>query len=151
MNHGAANQRLGHLADRNERQASLGLNPAEHAQRIFRSIDPRLGKDCRVQRRQAVLNLGRMAPVTLEGCLPQARGATFAKTERQPCPPAAIPASAVMSSPESWIKSPPIACRWRDTRPTSPVASLTPTMLVSSDSRFIVSTDMSTTLRGGML
>ena len=72
-------------------------------------------------------------------------------TEMQPWPPAATQASAVMSSPESWIKSGPMAMRCLEMRPTSPVASLTPTMFFNSYSRFIVSTLMSITLRGGML
>ena len=46
----------------------------------------------------------------------------------QPCPPCALKPSAVMSSPESWLKSSPIAMRCCDTRAMLAVASFTPAM-----------------------
>ena len=69
----------------------------------------------------------------------------------QPWPPCAMKPSAVASSPESWLKSGPIAARCCETRTTLAVASLTPAMFLSSYSRFMVSTDMSITERAGML
>ena len=69
----------------------------------------------------------------------------------QPCPPCAMKPSTVASSPESWLKSSPIAARCCDTRTTLAVASFTPAMFSSSNSRFMVSTDMSITERAGML
>ncbi len=56
-----------------------------------------------------------------------------------------------MSSPESWMKSGPMAWRCCETRARLAVASFTPAMFFSSNSRVMVSTDMSTTERGGML
>jgi len=55
------------------------------------------------------------------------------------------------SSPESWLKSDPSAARCCETRTTLAVASFTPAMFLSSNSRFMVSTDMSITERAGML
>ena len=78
-------------------------------------------------------------------------GAALAVTEMQPCPPCAISASAVPSSPESWMKSSPHASRCCVTRSSFAVASFTPTTFGSAASFAIVSTDMSITLRGGML
>ena len=69
------------------------LNPAEHAQRVFGPVDARLDEDCRMQRRQAVLDPQRMGPVVLEGASinsAQSAGATLAVTEMQPCAPAAM-------------------------------------------------------------
>ena len=51
---------FGRLADRNERQAGVA-NPAEHGECVFGSFDSRLGKDCGMERRQAVLDLERKA------------------------------------------------------------------------------------------
>ena len=58
----------------------------------------------------------------------------------QPWPPCAITASAVASSPESWMNSGPMAWRCRLMRSILAVASLTPAMFFSSNSRAIVST-----------
>src|SRR5436853_470404 len=55
--------------------------------------------------------------------------------------------SAVASSPESWTKSGPMACRCRLTRAMFAVASFTPTMFFNSKRRAMVSTDMSMTER----
>ena len=81
----------------------------------------------------------------------QARGATFEVTEMQPCPPWAKYGKTVASSPESCAKSSPMAMAVSAGRTRSAVASLTPTMFGSSASRAMVSTDMSITLRPGML
>ena len=50
----------------------------------------------------------------------------------QPWPPWALKPSAVMSSPESWLKSSPIAARCCETRAMLAVASFTPAMFLSS-------------------
>ena len=57
----------------------------------------------------------------------------------------------VASSPDNWLKSSPIAARCCETRTMLAVASFTPAMFFSSNSRAMVSTDMSITERGGML
>ena len=59
--------------------------------------------------------------------------------------------STLASSPESWLKPSPIAARCCDVRMTLAVASLTPAMFCNSNSRFMVSTDMSITERAGIL
>ncbi len=69
----------------------------------------------------------------------------------QPTPPAARNASAVWSSPDIWQKSGPQARRVCRGRARLAVASFTPMMFGCLASRAIVSTLMSTTLRGGML
>ena len=69
----------------------------------------------------------------------------------QPEPPAALNASAVPSSPESWQKPGPAARRICSGRSRLAVASFTPTMLGCRASRAMVSTLMSITLRAGML
>src|SRR6185369_5787755 len=80
-----------------------------------------------------------------------ARGATLALTEMQPSPLWARKAITVASSPESMQNSLGIASLVRTGRARSLVASLTPTMFGSLARRAMVSTDMSTTLRPGML
>ena len=69
----------------------------------------------------------------------------------QPWPPWALKPSAVPSSPESWLKPSPNAARCCDTRIMLAVASFTPAMFFKSNSRFMVSTDISITDRLGML
>ena len=75
----------------------------------------------------------------------------LATTLMQPRPPWALKPSALASSPESWMNSRPQACRVSETRLTSPVASLTPTIRGSRLSSPIVAGVMSTTERPGML
>ena len=60
------------------------------------------------------------------------RGATFDTTEMVPNAPAATDGMAMMSSPESWTNSGPIAARCCEMRATLPVASFTPAMFFSS-------------------
>ncbi len=69
----------------------------------------------------------------------------------QPWPPCAMKPRQVPSSPDNWLKSGPSSARCCDTRTMLAVASLTPAMFLQSNSRFMVSTDMSTTERPGIL
>ena len=75
----------------------------------------------------------------------------FETTEMQPWPPCAMKPSAVASSPDSMMKSGPIAARCCEARARLAVASLTPMMFFSAKQRVMVSTVMSTTERPGML
>ena len=107
-----------------------------------------------MQRHELVLQLERPLEIAAEAGelkLRAERGAILAVTEMQPWPPCAMKPSAVASSPESCTNSVPIAARCWLTRAMLAVASLTPAMFDSLDSRAMVSTDMSTMLRPGML
>src|SRR4249920_815107 len=107
-----------------------------------------------MQRHELVLKLERALEIAAEASelkSGQSEGATLAVTEMQPWPPCAMKPSAVASSPESCTNSVPMAARCWLTRAMLAVASLTPAMFESLASRAMVSTDMSTMLRPGIL
>ena len=148
---------LGGLGDRHQRQAELVAAEAEARGGVFDAARVALEEQalcrgtslsCSFERRARSCPAGRRS-----GTAAQSFGATLEVTEMQPVPPWALKPSAVMSSPDSRMKSAPSLARCRlAPAPCSAVASLTPTMLAcASRRRAMVSTVRSTTVRPGTL